>query len=184
MVAPAPGPPANARLTAGRVGRPHGLDGSFYVTMPKADLLELGAELLLGDRRLRVVRRAGTDRRPIIRLEGCEDRSGAEALRGSDLAVPPELVPELPEGEWWADELEGCRVHDAGSPVGVVRRLLALPSCEVLEVERDGGGELLVPMVSDAVRHVDIAAREVEVDLRFLGAEPAPEPEPSSEAPR
>ena len=91
--------------------------------------------------------------------------------------MPPESVPELPAGEWWADELEGCRVHDAGRPVGVVRRLLALPSCEVLEVDRDGGGELLVPMVSDAVRHVDVAAREVEVDLRFLGSEPAREPE-------
>ena len=177
MVAPAPGPRQRPRLLAGRVGRPHGLDGSFYVTMPRASLLELGSELMLGERRRRVVRRAGTDVHPIIRLEGCEDRSGAEALRGEDLAVPPENVPELPEGEWWADELEGCRVHDAGSPVGVVRRLLALPSCEVLEVERDGGGELLVPMVSDAVRHVDVAAREVEVDLRFLGVEPAPPPE-------
>jgi 16S rRNA processing protein RimM len=175
--ASAPGSPQRPRLLAGRVGRAHGLDGSFYVTMPNAELLELGSELLLGGARRLVVRRAGTDRRPIIRLEGCEDRTAAEALRGQDLAVAPENVPELPEGEWWADQLEGCRVHDAGRPVGVVRRLLALPSCEVLEVDRDGGGELLVPMVSDAVRNVDIEAREVEVDLHFLGVEPGPSSE-------
>ena len=47
-------------------------------------------------------------------------------------------------------------MHDGDRAVGTVRRLLALPSCEVLEVERAGGaGELLVPLVSDAVREVD-----------------------------
>ena len=48
-------------------------------------------------------------------------------------------------------------MHDGGRAVGTVRRLLALPSCEVLEVERaDGGGDLLVPLVTDAVRAVDL----------------------------
>jgi 16S rRNA processing protein RimM len=38
----------------------------------------------------------------------------------------------------------------------------------VLEVEREGGGELLVPLVRDAVRSVDVAARRIDVDLGFL----------------
>jgi ribosomal 30S subunit maturation factor RimM len=54
--------------------------------------------------------------------------------------------------------------------VGVVARLLALPSCEVLEVARHGGGAaLLVPLVKDAVREVDLARRMIEIDLAFLG---------------
>jgi 16S rRNA processing protein RimM len=54
--------------------------------------------------------------------------------------------------------------------VGTVQRLLALPSCEVLEVARaDGGPELLVPLVRDAVRSVDIDERLIDIDLRFLG---------------
>jgi ribosomal 30S subunit maturation factor RimM len=47
--------------------------------------------------------------------------------------------------------------------------MLPLPSCEALEVARDGGGDLLVPMVSDAVRAVDVGARRIDVDLAFLG---------------
>ena len=39
----------------------------------------------------------------------------------------------------------------------------------MLEVEREGGGELLVPLVRDAVRSVDVAARRIDVDLAFLG---------------
>ena len=53
---------------------------------------------------------------------------------------------------------------------GVVVRLLALPSCEVLEVGRsDDGPDLLVPLVRDAVRDVDLDRRVIDVDLRFLG---------------
>jgi 16S rRNA processing protein RimM len=47
--------------------------------------------------------------------------------------------------------------------------MLPLPSCEALEVVREDGGELLVPMVRDAIRGVDVAARRIDVDLSFLG---------------
>jgi 16S rRNA processing protein RimM len=157
------------RLRAGRVGRPHGLDGSFHVAEAIPGLLELGARVVLGGLELQIVRRAGTDARPILRLEGCEDRSSAQALSGEELFVDRTDAPELEADEWWAEDLEGCTVHDHGRPVGVVRRLLGLPSCEVLEVVRGGGGELLVPLVSDAVRGVDIERRAIDVDLQFLG---------------
>ena len=157
-------------LRAGRVGRPHGLDGSFHVAEPRPQLLLRGAELVVGGESLRITRRAGTDQRPIVRLEGHEDRPAAEALRGEELLVARLEAPELEPDEWWAEDLEGCRVHDGGEAVGTVRRLLALPSCEVLEVARpDDQGDLLVPLIIDAVRHVDIDRREVEIDLRFLG---------------
>jgi 16S rRNA processing protein RimM len=61
-------------------------------------------------------------------------------------------------------------VTDGARAVGTVRRMLELPSVEVLEVEREGGEDLLVPMVGDAVRSVDVPARRVDVDLGFLGA--------------
>ena len=157
------------RLRAGRVGRPHGLDGSFYVLEPSPALLTLGAQLEVDGRELEVVRRAGDDRRPILRLDGCHDRLAAEALRGAELTSERGEAPELGEDEWWAEDLEGCRVHDGERRVGIVRRLLALPSCEVLEVAREEGGDLLVPLVSDAVRSVDVATKEIDVDLRFLG---------------
>ncbi len=162
------GPPA--WLRAGVVGRPHGLDGSFYVVDPAPELLAMGARVSVADRELQISRRAGTDARPIVRLEGHDDRDAAVALRGTELLVARASVPELGPDEWWAEDLEGCRVRDGERSVGTVRQLLALPSCEVLEVARESGGEnLLVPLVSDAVREVDLDRREIDVDLRFLG---------------
>jgi 16S rRNA processing protein RimM len=157
-------------LAAGRVGRPHGLDGSFHVTRPRGSLLALGATVRVGDREAEIVRRAGTDSRPILRLAGHEDRKAAEALRGTDLLVHRTEAPPLGDDEWYAEDLEGCRVVDGSLDVGRVRRLLALPSCEVLEVERHGGDDLLVPLVRDAVRSVDVAVGVIDVDLAFLDA--------------
>jgi 16S rRNA processing protein RimM len=155
-------------LHAGRVGRPHGLDGSFYVTQPRAALLDAGRVLLVAGHEQEIVRRAGTDARPIVRLAGCTTRAAAEALRGSDLHVPREQAPALEDDEFWPEELEGCTVHDGARAVGVVRALRALPSCEVLEVERPDAPDLLVPLIRDAVRAVDLDARRIDVDLVFL----------------
>src|SRR5262249_54008233 len=148
-----------------------------------------GTAATVGGERREIVRRAGTDANPIVRFAGVDDREGAERLRGRDILVARDELPALDEGEGWAHELEGCTVvvaradaaehpgagtgPGAGTAdprvLGVVRRLVELPSCEALEVAPAGGGEaVLVPMVKDAVREVDIARRTIEVDAAFL----------------
>jgi 16S rRNA processing protein RimM len=138
-------------VTAGRVGKPHGLDGSFYVE-GAAHPLPLRATLLLGGRPHRIERRAGTDSRPLIRLSGIDDPS---AFRDDLLLVEARLE----EGEWLASDLLGCSVPGHGHVV----RVLDGPSCSVLELS-DG---TLVPFVSDAIRSVEPG--EIVVDEDFLG---------------
>jgi 16S rRNA processing protein RimM len=157
-------------LRAGVVARPHGLDGSFHVGAPVAGLLAVGVEVEVGGVTRRIVRLAGYDRRPILRLAGCEQRDDAEALRGQPILFERAAAPELGPDEWWASDLEGCTVRDDTRDVGIVTRLLELPSCEVLEVARSAGGAaLLVPLISDAVRDVDLQRRVIDIDLSFLG---------------
>ncbi len=163
------------------MGRPHGLDGSFYVTRPKPRLLASGTLMTVSGEARRIVRHAGTEQRPILRLEGIDSREAVEALRGADLTVNGAEAPRLGEGEWWAHELEGCEVFDGSRPVGTVRRMIELPSCEALEVEPPGGGpQVLVPMVKAAVRSVDAAGRRIDIDTAFLGLEPGARDEASS----
>jgi 16S rRNA processing protein RimM len=145
-------------VPAGRVGRPHGLDGSFHVSRPGA-LTEGLTVVVRGDARV-IARLAGTPDRPIVRLEGASSREDAEALRGADLLVPDVLE----EDEYWASDLVGCAVVDGAREVGVVDRMIALPSCEALEV-----GSILIPMVRDAIRSIDLEARRIDVDMEFVG---------------
>ena len=159
-----------AWLRAGQVGSPHGLDGSFHVTAAVAALLTVGETVMVDSEQRVVAAVKGHERRLIVRLAGCEEREAALALRGRPLLVPRDRAPALGPDEWWAEDLEGCSVCDGSVPVGWVRRLLALPSCEVLEVQRsDGSADLLVPLIGDAVRTVDVDARRIDVDLEFLG---------------
>jgi 16S rRNA processing protein RimM len=155
-------------LSGGRVGRPHGLDGSFYVTGARAALLAVGVTVRAGERDAEIVRRAGTDERPIVRLAGVESRDAAERLRGTELLVPRAAAPALGADEWWAEDLEGCRVVDGERDLGRVARLVPLPSCEALEVT-GAGEDFLVPLVRDAVRRVDVEAKLIDVDVAFLG---------------
>jgi len=163
--------PASEWLIAGRVGRPHGLDGSFHVTRPRPALLPLGGALRIAGRDAEIVRRSGTEDRPILRLDVAASREAADALRSEELLVSRASAPPLDPEEWYAEDLEGLRVVDGDAEVGTVLALRALPSCEVLEVGRPGGEELLVPLVRDAVRRVDLAAGTVDVDLAFLDAD-------------
>ncbi len=142
------------------------------MTRPRPRLLGAGKSVTVAGEAREIIRRAGTDARPILRLKGIDSREAVEALRGSDLWVEGADAPALAHGEWWAHELEGCEVFDGAVHVGRVSRMLELPSCEALEVEPAGGGEqLLVPMVKAAIRSIDARERRVEVDLGFLGAE-------------
>jgi 16S rRNA processing protein RimM len=138
-------------VTAGRVGKPHGYDGSFYVE-DASHPLELGATVTVGASTHVVARSAGTDERPLVRLEGVDD---AGALRGQLLLVEAELA----EGEWVASDLTGSAVAGHGRVV----RVLDGPSCSVLELS-DGS---LVPFVRDAIRSVE--SGRIEIDEGFLG---------------
>jgi 16S rRNA processing protein RimM len=128
-----------------------------------AELLTGRDELLLGDRRVVLTRHDGTPEKPILRFEGCASREEAEALRGTELRVPEAEAPPLEEGEFWARDLAGCRVTDGEREVGVVERMIALPSCEALEV-----GDRLIPLVRDAIRSIDLPGRRIDVDLGFV----------------
>jgi 16S rRNA processing protein RimM len=154
-------------LEAGRVGRAHGRDGSFHVIAPRPRLLVLGTPTDAGE----IVRRAGTDEKPVVRLRGCDSREAVERLHGTVLRVAIADAPALDEGEYWAHQLEGLAVTDGERAIGTVREMRELPSVEVLEVVREDGGELLVPMVGDAIRAIDLQAGRIDVDLRFLGAD-------------
>jgi 16S rRNA processing protein RimM len=138
-------------VTAGRVGKAHGRDGSFYVE-GAAHPLAAGTHVVVADQPRTVARRAGTDARPLVRLSGLDDPG---SLRGELLLVEAELG----EGEWLAADLVGSSVPGRGR----VARVLDGPSCSVLELD-DGS---LVPFVSDAIR--SIHGGEIRVDEHFLG---------------
>lgn len=165
------------------MARAHGLTGAFYVSYPDLRFLTLKTAVRIGDVETVITRRAGTDKRPLIEVQGINAREQAAALSGTDILASTTNVTLGPD-EYWAAELEGCTVVDGQVEIGNVRALRPLPSCEVIVVDRTAGSgrgtvppvspkaskdELLIPLVSDAIRSIDVDQKRIDVDLRFLG---------------
>ncbi len=144
------------------MGRPHGTEGAFAVREPtsRLELLDAGRSVLR--RRVRDEGRLAQGHARSgrsLKLEGIDGRTAAEALRGQEIQVSRDEVGPLPDGEYLVDDLVGCEVVDGERPIGTVQEVLLLPAADVLEIAREEGGPLLIPLVADAVRSVDVARR-------------------------
>ena len=97
------------------------------------------------------------------KLAGVDDRTAADALRGSDVAVTREDLGEAGEGEYYWVDLVGLAVVDVrGKRLGDVSELLRAGAADVLVVK--GEAEHLIPFVDDYVKSVDRVARCITVD--------------------
>ena len=151
-------------VAVGRVGRPHGLDGAFFVEggSTRAETFAVGAELHVGGELAKVVAaRRGAGGRPVIRL----DRA---AERGAVLAVPRASLPPLGDDEYYAFELVGLAVEEEGGRfLGRVADVVDYPANDVLEL--DSGAFL--PLVEACVRKVDVEGGRIVVAAGFAEAE-------------
>ena len=100
-----------------------------------------------------------------VALVGIGDRDAAEAQRGRCVLASPRELPGLPEGEYYAYELVGCRVEDAdGRELGIVRAIWETGAPDVLRVEDADGAEHLIPAAAELLLEVDLADRRIVVN--------------------
>lgn len=92
----------------------------------------------------------------IARFEEVTDRNAAEALRGTELAVPRSELPALGDGEYYHADLIGlAAVSDAGDALGAVLQVQNFGAGDILEIERPDGKRFMVPMIDAAVLEWD-----------------------------
>ena len=150
-------------VAVGRVGRPHGLDGSFFVddASESPERFAVGAELLVAREPARVVASKRAGGRVVIRLD-------RPAPRGARLEVPRDALPEPEQDSYYVFQLLGLAVEEEGGrPLGSVTGVAPAPANDVLEL--DSG--LALPLVEDCVRDVDLEARRIVVARGFAEAE-------------
>ena len=150
-------------MTAGRVGRAHGLDGSFHVSEPQHPL-EQGTTVTLAGVARAVRRSSGTQRPPARAAGGHRGPRRRGGRCGASCCSWPRRPRRWQHGEWLADDLVGLQVEGLGR----VARVLPGPSCDLLETE-DG---TLVPLVSDAVTSLDLRGGHGAGGPRLPGAGP------------
>ena len=143
----------------GRVGRPHGLDGSFVVERASEDAARfaVGAALFAGGEPARIVASRRARGRPVIRLD-------RRVERGAELAVDRAALPAPAEGEYYVFQLVGAEVEEEGGrALGRVVSVDPYAANDVLAL--DTGVQL--PMIEDCVVDIDVDARRIKVARGF-----------------
>ena len=143
----------------GRVGRPHGVDGAFFVEQPSQDKRwwKTGASFLADGERVEVVAHRTSSGRPVIKLD-------THVPRGTYLEVERSALPPTAEDEYYAFQLVGLSVEEQGGrTLGTVTAVTPGVANDVLELDTD----VLLPMVEDCVREIDLETGRIVVAQGF-----------------
>jgi len=146
-------------VPVGRVGRPHGLDGSFVVegASEAPERFAPGATLWAGGEPATIVSSKRAAGRPVIRLDRPVERGVELCVRRADLPRPQ-------EGSYYVFQLVGLAVEEVGGrPLGRVRDVAPGVANDVLEL--DSG--LLLPMHEECVLDIDLEAGRIVVARGF-----------------
>ena len=151
-------------MPVGRVGRPHGVDGSFFVE----DASEVegrfarGARLYAGGEQAEVVvSKRGAGGRIVIKLD-------RDVPRGATLTVPRAELPEPDADTYYVFQLVGLEVEEEGGRrLGTVTEVHNGPANDSIELDT---GRLL-PLVEACIRTVELSAGRIVVASGFADDE-------------
>lgn len=145
---------ANRPVTLAAIAGAHGVRGEVRLKLfgESADALRAFSSFEAGDRRLTLKSVRPANQGAVATFAEVNDRSAAEALRGTLLTVPRSALPPLGEGEYYHHDLIGLPcVADDGSAVGQVVAVENFGAGDILEIERPDGKRFMVPMTAQAV---------------------------------
>jgi 16S rRNA processing protein RimM len=162
------------QLVIGKIGRAHGVQGDVGVEVRTDDpdrRFAAGTTIATDPPErgpLKVVTSRWHSGRLLVRFADSDDRTQAEALRGTILVIDIDDDERADDpDEFYDHHLIGLRaLTSAGEEVGAVTDVLHLPGQDVLAIKRTDGVEVLVPFVAELVPGVDLDARTVTIEPR------------------
>jgi 16S rRNA processing protein RimM len=145
-------------VAVGRVGRPHGLDGSFVVedASEAPERLAEGAVVHVEGAPATIVASKRAGGRPVIRLDR---RVG----RGAELAVRRSELPPPAEDSYYVFQLVGLSVEEDGRVLGRVQDVEPGVANDVLVLDTG----LRLPLVDACVREIDLDSGVALVEPGF-----------------
>jgi len=103
----------------------------------------------------------------LLQLEGVASIEAAQAL-GRKTLFFRRAEARLEEGQFFIAELLGCAVFDAADPAlryGVISDVSQTGANDVWHIRTDDGREILIPVIDDVVKAVDVEAGRIEITM-------------------
>ena len=161
---------ANRPVTLAAIAGAHGVRGEVRLKLfgEGAEALRAFSVFDAGDRKLTLKSVRPANQGAVATFAEVNDRSAAEALRGTVLTVPRSALPPLGEGEYYHHDLLGLPcVSTDGAAIGHVAAVENFGAGDILEIEKPDRKRFMVPMTAQAVpawsaEGVTVAAAFVE----------------------
>lgn len=157
-------------IPIGSVVKAHGIKGVLLIRYyaDSTDLLLrstvfLGREDATDLAEVRVLSIKETPRGVYIAFDGVETRTQAELMRGKDLYILRESLPELPEGNFYRIALLGFSVYAHGVYVGMLESIQDVPLQELWYIRTPEGERVLFPAVEEYIDTVDESATAIYI---------------------
>jgi 16S rRNA processing protein RimM len=158
-------------LEVGRIVKSCGLKGRMKVLsyLESNDILQSIDEVLIKQKSqvvpfsVKCIRMRGNVF--FLEVEGIKDPESAQSLVGCDVMIPADRLQELQEDEYYWRDIIGIEVvTEDGHFMGRIVSIFPTGSNDVYVC--DGGErEILLPAISDVVRHIDMERRRMVVRL-------------------
>jgi 16S rRNA processing protein RimM len=154
-------------VLVGRVVGVFGVKGELKVSLEtdRPERLAAGKSIWLkmpgGEpaRKVRIERSRPHKTHVLVKLQGVDDMTAAEALRGAELRFPQSELPKLPEGEFYIHDIVGLRVvTEDGRDLGEITEVRQSAANDVYVTEK-----AMIPALRDVVVGVDLKARKMIV---------------------
>ena len=102
----------------------------------------------------------------LVKFVGYDNINDVQSFRDHELMVTEDEQQPLEEGQYYYHQIIGLTVKTLeGRELGVIKEILSPGANDVWVVKRTGQSDLLLPVIDDVVKNVDLDKGEVDVEL-------------------
>jgi 16S rRNA processing protein RimM len=100
----------------------------------------------------------------IVKLEGIDDETKAELLKGKALWLPMEQLPKLTGNRFYFHEVIHWHVFDEkNGDIGIIKDVLENSVQPLFQIIHPSGKEILIPIHDDILKKVDRDNQHIEI---------------------
>ena len=157
------------QIVIGKIVAPHGVRGDIRI-LPLTDkpeqFLDLDYLLLPDGRKLTVKAARFHKRMVLVTTAEIKSMNESELLRGMEVSINAEDLPELEEGRFYVADLIGLPVYDEqGEQIGTFKDALSTGSNDVYVIAVPGQKDYLLPALQKYVKEINLAEKRIVVEL-------------------
>ncbi len=160
-------------LTVGQIVKPQGIRGEVKVITSDPSRFRTLKSVFVCGKEYGISAARISDGAAYVKLDGVDDRTAAESLRGAPVEIERSAAPELSAGEFYVSDVTGVRLvaRYAGGEreLGVITRVDSFGAADVFSVQNGLSKEKFsFPFVKALCAELDEAARVLSVDGKTL----------------